>query len=600
MCGRGVGDYWLSTGILLGTNDKAASTTAGAPPRGAAGDAVDGSSIMTAIGEAVYDWTLADDVIRWSDNVAAVLGYPGAAIATGRAYAALLDHRSLTSRQDAVLNGAVADRGEGVPYEVRYTLAPPSGSGSTLVIDDVGRWYAGPDGRPARARGAIRVINDRHDREQRLEFLSRYDELTGFFTQQHLVNVLGNALNDTRRSRAPVSFMIIALDNFRAINQAYGFDAADKVFAAVAHRIKAQLREGDAIGRYSGSKLGIVLMNCDEANMHIAAERFHAAVRNGVITADESAVAVTVSIGGIELPRYGRSVRDALSRAQDSLHQARQSGSGRFVSYTASVDREARRRANAVFSSEIAAALEERRMRLFFQPVVDIATRRVHFHETLLRLQRANGTFAPATDFIELSEQLGLIRLIDEYTLGRALEALTAFPAAHLSLNVSGETVGDAVWLSSLAEALLSRPDLAARLIVEITETSVIRHLDDATRFVATVHDLGCRVAIDDFGAGYSSFAHLRTLRVDMIKIAGTFIQNLVRSRDDQAFVGALTELAANFGAEIVAEWVADEESAAMLGAMGVTLMQGTLTGDPTLEWGLARSAAAASPRKAG
>ena len=100
-------------------------------------------------------------------------------------------------------------------------------------------------------------------------------------------------------------------------------------------------------------------------------------------------------------------------------------------------------------------------MRLFFQPVVDIATRRVHFHETLLRLQRANGTFAPATDFIELSEQLGLIRLIDEYTLGRALEALTAFPAAHLSLNVSGETVGDAVWLSSLAEALLGRPDLA-------------------------------------------------------------------------------------------------------------------------------------------
>jgi diguanylate cyclase (GGDEF)-like protein len=564
-------------------------------------DAAVSTDIMSAVGEVVYEWTVADDVIRWGPNAAAVLGVQSsAAIATGRAYAAMFDHDSLTSRHDAVLNGTAVDRGDGVAYEVEYALNPPDNVRGRLVIDDVGRWYAGPDGRPARARGVIRIINERHEREQRLELLSHYDELTGFFNRQHLLTTLADAMNAARRTRVPVAFIIVAVDNFRAINEAYGFAAADKVFAAVAHRIKAQLRDADAIGRYSGSKLGIVLTNCDEASMHTAAERFHAAVRNGVVTAGGSAVAATVSIGGVALPRHGHTVREVLAHAQDSLHRAREAGWGRFVAYAPSPERDLARRNNAMFSSEIAAALEERRMRLFFQPVVDIATRAVSFHEALLRLERQNGTFAAATDFIELSERLDLIRLIDEYTLQRALETLAAFPAARISLNVSGETVGDTTWLSHLAQALLGKRDVASRLIVEITETSVIRHLEDATHFVATAHDLGCRVAIDDFGAGFSSFRHLRALHVDLVKIAGAFIENLPQSRDDQAFVRALTDLASNSGVEVVAEWVRDEETATILKGYGVTLMQGALTGDATPEWVLAGTPTDQPARRAG
>lgn len=551
-------------------------------------DAEAGNEILSAVSEVVYEWTVSDDAIRWGANLAAVLGVTSPeALSTGRAYAAFLDPGNLTSRHDAIFNGVAQDRGEGVPYEVQYALALPGSGRIGLIVDDVGRWYAGPDGKPARARGVVRVINERHEREQRLAFLSRYDELTGFFNRQHLIASLSDALNLTRRSRVSVGFIIVAVDNFRAINEAYGFSAADKVFAAIAHRIKAHLRDGDIIGRYSGSKLGIVLLDCDDENMHTAAERFHAAVRNGVVTAEGSAVAATVSIGGVSLPRHGRSAREALAHAQDALHSAREMGSGHFVAYAPSPARDLERRNNAAFSSEIAAALEDKRMRLFFQPVVDVATRAVRFHEALLRLERANGTFAPATDFIELSERLGLIRLIDQYTLRGALETLAAFPAARLSLNVSGETVGDAMWLSQLAEALIGKPDLASRLIVEITETSVIRHLDDAARLTATVHDLGCRVAIDDFGAGFSSFRHLRSLRFDLLKIAGVFIENLPQSRDDQAFVKALTGIASNFDAEIVAEWVRDEETVAILKGYGVTLMQGTLTGDARPEWGL-------------
>jgi diguanylate cyclase (GGDEF)-like protein len=572
--------------------------SASAPREGAATS----EEILTTVGEVVYEWTIGDDGIRWGANVADVLGLKSAeSIASGHGYAGLLDPANLTSRHDAVLNGTAGDQGAGVAYEVQYALLPDgAGSERRLIVEDAGRWYADDSGRPARACGVVRVINDRHEREQRLAFLSRYDELTGYFNRQHLLTTLGEALNDAKRFRTSIAFLIVAIDNFRAINEAYGFEAADQVFAAAARRIKAQLRDGDAVGRYSGNKLGIVLMNCDEGDMHAAAERFHAAIRNGVITAESSSVAVTVSIGGVGLPRHGRTVNEALARAQESLHRARRQGYGRFVAYAPSPGRQAQRRSNAALSSEMVAALETNRLRLFFQPVVDLATRATSFHEGLLRLERANGTFAPATDFIELCEQLGLIRLIDNYTLGRTLETLEAIPAARLSLNVSGETVGDAEWLSRLAAAVLRRPDMAGRLIVEITETAVIRNLEEAAHFVATIHDLGCLVAIDDFGAGFSSFRHLRTLDVDMVKIAGAFIENLPRSRDDQAFVKALTELARNFDIDVVAEWVQDEETVAMLAGFGVHMIQGALSGAASPEWALTTPLLAGAVRKVG
>ncbi len=536
--------------------------------------------ILSAAGEVAYEWSIADDRIAWGPNAPDILRIRAIAdIATGRQYAALADAANLSSRHDVILNGTTTDHGKGVSYEVEYALLPLGEGGPRLIVEDSGRWFADSAGRPLWARGVVRVVNERHEREQRLAFLSRYDELTGYFNRQHLLATLDDALQAAKRARTSIAFLIVAIDSFRAINEAYGFEIADQVFAAAARRIKVQLRDGDAIGRYSGNKLGIVLMNCDEKDMHTAAERFHATIRNGVITAGESSVAITVSIGGVALPRNARSVGEAMARAQESLHQARHVGYGRFVAYSPSPAEDLRRRSNAALSSELVAALEAGRLKLFFQPVVDVAVRKPQFHEALVRLQRANGTFAPAADFIELCERLGLIRLIDGYTLGQTLELLQSNPEVRISLNVSAETIGDSEWLSRLAEAVANGPQLAGRLIIEITETAVIRNVDEVAHFVATLHDLGCLVAIDDFGAGFSSFRHLRTFGVDIVKIAGEFIHNLPRSTDDQAFVKALTQLARNFDIDVVAEWVEDEETAVLLQEYGVGMLQGTLVG---------------------
>ena len=548
---------------------------------------LDAGAILAAVGGAAYEWTIADDRIGWDAGAAEVLGVPSIdRIATGRDFAALLDPASTASRHDAVFNSRAADDGTGVAYEVQYTLLPDRGGAKQrLIIEDAGRWYGDENGQVVRARGVVRVINERAEREERLAFLTRYDELTGFFNRTHLLTVLGEAIADAKRLRTSIAFLIVAVDNFGAINEAYDFDTADQVFAAVGRRIRAELREGDAIGRYSGNKLGIVLMNCSESDMHAAAERFHAVIRREIITTETSAVAVTVSVGGVNLPRHGRTVREAMARAQVGLHLARKRGYGHFVAYVPLPSREARQRGNAALSSELVAALNDKRLRLSFQPVVDIASRAVVFHEGLLRLERLDGTVAMPEHFIELSERLGLIRLIDHYVLARTLETLEAAPDARISLNISAETVGDAEWLSVIAAAIARRPDLSGRLIVEITETAVIRSLDEAASFVATLHDLGCPLALDDFGAGFSSFSSLRSLKADIIKIAGLFLRDLQHNLDDQVFIKALVAIARNFGMKVVAEWVEDEATMALLGEFGVDMIQGNLIGAASAEW---------------
>jgi len=540
--------------------------------------------ILTAVGEVVYDWAIADDTIRWGANVLDVLKVAAIdRIATGRAFSALLDAENLTSRHDAVMNGTEEDAGDGVSYQVQYSLIP-GGSAARLWIEDIGRWYAGPDGRPARAHGVLRVINERHEREQRLAFLSRFDELTGYFNRSHLIATLADALRLANRMRTSIGFMVVAIDNFGAINGAYGYEVADRIFGAVAHRIKGQLREGDAIGRFTGNKLGLVLMNCEERDMYAAAERFHAAVRGEVITTDAGSVALTVGIGGVALPRHARTPSEAMARAQEALHQARQRGSGHFVAHSHSPEVQAERARNLVLSREVVAALNEKRLRLAYQPVLDTVTRKPVFHEVLVRMQSADGAIAADSEFIVAAERLGLVRLIDHRVLELALEALATAPGQHLSVNISAGTLGDSEWLARLSAAVSRQPDIARRLIFEITETAMISHLDEAARFVALLHDLGCRVAIDDFGAGFSSFRHLRDLEVDIVKIAGAFIEHLPQSRDDQVFVRALVDITRNFGMTTVAEWVADEETIALLRTIGVEMLQGHLIGAPRLD----------------
>ena len=189
-----------------------------------------------------------------------------------------------------------------------------------------------------------------------------------------------------------------------------------------------------------------------------------------------------------------------------------------------------------------------------------------------MRVQRADGAFAQANEIIPVAERVGLVRMLDHRVLELVVAELAAAPALQASVNVSPASTVDPNWWAGLGALLRADSGVAERLIVEITETAAIQDIDEARGFVTRVKDLGCRIAIDDFGAGHTSFRNLRKLGVDIVKIDGAFVQNMLKSSDDRAFVHTLVDLARRLGLKTVAEWVQDEATAKLLAEWGCRL----------------------------
>jgi diguanylate cyclase (GGDEF)-like protein len=554
--------------------------------------AVDHRAILHSVGEAAYEWRIDTDTLTWCDNAAQVVGIRDLRlIASGRAYANLLDPGNAQTRFDAVMNAKAADDGKdrdlrvslGVPYTIEYCLRAGPRSAKHW-IEDSGRWFAGADGRPVRAHGVIRCINERHAREQELAYLSQFDGLTGETNRWHLSNLLEDTLQEATRSRQSCGFLLVAIDNLARVNETYGYDIADEVIGAVAKRLRAKMRADDRLGRFSGNKFGLILRNCSPEEMIVAADRFLAGIRDNVIMTRVGPVAVTASMGGVNAPRHAGSVHDILARAQETLDRAKAKRLGSFLAYQPNIERDAQRQENVRSADKIVTALNDRRILLAYEPVVDTGTRQTAFYECLMRIMRADGSVIPASEIIPIAERLGLVRLLDHRVLELVIAELAAHPQIRASFNVSPASTTDPDWWTRLGALLRQHPDVAPRLIVEITEMAAIHDIDDTRGFVTRVKDLGCRIAIDDFGAGYTSFRNLRKLGVDIVKIDGAYVQNLTRSEDDRSFVRTLIELGQRLGIETVAEWVQDEQAAEILASWGCHYLQGALIGRATIE----------------
>ena len=556
------------------------SAPCGSGAAGAAPPRLDPAEILASVGEALYRWDIKNDVLTWSANAADVLGVgDSGSIGSGRAYAQLLEPGNAQDPFDAIVNSAQSDGGLGVVYRIQYAIRPDPAAETRLWVEDAGRWFAGPDGKPARAHGTIHVINERYEREQRLEHLARRDELTGEFNRHHLSENLEKTLDEAVRFRSSCGFLLVAIDNLGGVNRSYGYDTADQVIGVVSRRIRGLMRGRDSLGRYSGNKFGVVLKDCTPDDMAVAAERLLAGVRDELVPTDSGAIAVTVTIGGVTAPRHARSVADVLARAQETLDAARAKRRGSFLAYRPNVERDAQRRENIRATDEIVAALNERRIFLAYETVARTADRRPAFYECLMRVRRADGSLLGAGEVIPVAERLGLVRLLDHRVLELVVDEMVATPSLQASVNVSPGSTTDPNWWSGLGSLLRAHPGVAERLIIEITESAAIHDIDETRGFVARVKDFGCRIAIDDFGAGYTSFRNLRKLGVDIVKVDGAFVQNMIRSEDDRAFVRTLIDLGKRLKLATVAEWVQDEETAKLLQSWGCDYIQGALIG---------------------
>jgi len=539
------------------------------------------AEILRSIGDVAYEWHLDTDALTWSENAVALLGVGVAELASGHSFARHVDAAGRLTRIDVVQRATQRDAGDGIPYQVQYAFRRGE---EKIWLEDTGRWFAGQDGKPLRAHGVIRVIGERHERESWLEQRAKFDPLTGELNRLCLTEALSTTLDEAVRFRSSCGFLLVAIDHLGHLNEAYGFEIADAVIAQVGKRIRARLRGKDHLGRFSGNKFGVILNSCTPDELSIASERLLAGVRDEPFFTVAGPVALTVTIGGVIAPRHARTAPEVLTRAQDALHASRAKRHGSFTAYLPNVERDTLRRQSVRAADEIVAALNERRIALAFEPVVEVQSRKVAFYECLMRIHRHDGGIAHANEIIPVAERIGLVRMLDFRVLELIVAELSAAPSLRASVNVSPNSAIDPHWWQGLGALLRANADAASRLIIEITETAAIQDLDDARGFVTRVKDLGCRIAIDDFGAGHTSFRNLRKLGVDIVKIDGAFVPNIVKSNDDRAFVHTLVDLSRRLGLKSVAEWVQDEETAALLADWGCDYLQGALIGLATTE----------------
>ena len=551
------------------------------------------SAILASLGQAAFVWDVASDQLVWSEHVTNVFpDIPLERLASGAEFSNLIEpNRSV--RSEALVASPTGHDPDGAPYRLEYGVRATT-SAPVQWIEETGCWFAGSDGRPVRAHGIIRINNERHARDEQLVRLTQNDPLTGELNRTHLIASLAEIIEEAVRFRTNCAFMLIGIDHLARINDAFGFDVADAVISEVAGRIRVRLRGGDVLGRFSGNKFGVVLKNCTVDDMSVAAERFLAAIRDEVVPTKSGPVSVTASIGAVAVPRYARSADEAINRAQETFDASKNRRAGSFSLWRPNVERDAQRRVNIRVTDEIVTALNDRRITMAFEPVVDARARGAAFYECLVRMEQHDGQVLLAPDIVPVAERLGLIRLVDHRVLELVVAELAASPDVQLSLNISPDTTMDPDWWMSIESLMRAHPGAGERLIVEITETVAIQDVDDVRGFVTRLKNFGSRIAIDDFGAGYTSFRNLRKLGVDIVKIDGAFVQNIARSADDRAFVQTLIDLARRLDIKTVAEWVQDEESASLLRDWGCDYIQGRLIGLASAQrpWAVAEAAA--------
>jgi diguanylate cyclase (GGDEF)-like protein len=529
----------------------------------------------------VYDWDLVHGTVAWAGGAAAAFG-----IADLAAAEAIDAERFLgrVSPDDAPVRRLAFDRycRDGAAFVCEYKLRRDDGR--VAWVEETGVADFDADGRPRRLVGMLRPTQERRQREERLTRLAHHDDLTGLANRGRIRSDLDAVAMRLKHDGGRAGFLLINVDNLGAINEGYGHAVADEVIVEIGRRVQREVRSGDALGRVDGNQFGFVVELPETALLADVAERILAAVRDEVVQTPDGPIVVTVSIGGVELPAVAETGNTAFGYAEEALEQAKRGGRDRFVNFEYCADKLANRRRTLANGDKVLAALNERRLKLAFQPIVSSGTGDVRFYECLLRMLDNDGEVVPAARFMPVVEELGLIRMVDRRVLEMALATLQQVPDILLTVNVSGMTASDAATLENIVGMVRDQEDLAPRLTFEITETVAMQDITESGRFISRLRDLGCSVALDDFGAGYTSFRYLKSLAVDLVKIDGQFVQDLASNRENQLFMRTLVDLAQGFDLATVAECVETQADSEAATEFGVDYQQGYLFGRPTLD----------------
>lgn len=427
-------------------------------------------------------------------------------------------------------------------------------------------------------------ISDRRELARRLEYLVDHDFLTGLLNRRHFEQELTKEVDRCARYCTPGAVLLIDLDNFKQINDSFGHRTGDDVLKGVAGILRQRLRQTDTIARVGGDEFAVLLTQTDADQVMVVAEEVVRAVGREVAVLGDQSIRLTASVGVAMFD--GLTDVEVMACADLAMYEAKETGRDRFELYRQLPGTHGSISARHVEAERIRHALENDRLILFGQPILDLNSGQICQYELLLRLPNdERGEPLPPSAFLYRAERSGLIQAIDAWVVRRAIALIAEYArAGHrlvLNVNLSGKSIGDRRLATITEEALTEFKIDPSQLVIELTETAAISNIEEAKAFAGRLHARGCQFALDDFGAGFGSFYYLKNFPFDYLKIDGDCIRGLVTSPMNQLVISAIVSIARGMGKRTVAEFVTDEAVARLARELGVDLAQGYHIGVP-------------------
>ena len=455
----------------------------------------------------------------------------------------------------------------------------------------------------------VEDVSDAHALASEMAHQASHDELTGLINRREIGRRLSQLLGQVKLRGDRHALCYIDLDQFKLVNDTCGHEAGDRYLCRFAGIVQDCLRRGDWLGRLGGDEFAVLLHDTSLEQAETVMARVYAALAANAFQRDGRSFGLNCSTGVVEINAGAADVDWLLRAADTACYVAKEEGRNRGRCYRESDQTLARRRRELDWVAQVRLAIAEGRLLLYAQKIepVDGGRGGGLRYEVLVRLRERDGQLYEPGAFLPAIERYGQGMLVDRHVIDAVAAQLAAHPG-HLHrlelchVNVSAQSVVDPAFLEHLGGLFDRQPELAARLCLEITETAVIGNMDDACRFIAAMRARGCRIALDDFGSGMSSFGYLKRLDIDILKIDGVFVRDMASGESDLALVRSMAQVGQALGKETIAEWVDSDATARRLALLGVSRIQGFGVHVPCPleqlieEDALARPAAAAAP----
>ena len=432
--------------------------------------------------------------------------------------------------------------------------------------------------------GAVMVF---HDVEQtrrlarQLSYQASHDALTGLYNRRAFEQHLQRALDLAVMDHCDHALCYLDLDQFKIVNDTCGHVAGDELLRQVAGLLQVHIRDSDVLARLGGDEFGVLLQHCGIGHARAVAEKLRRAIQEFRFLWKDHVFETGVSIGLVSLTPDARDINQVMSYADIALYAAKEKGRNRLHEYQPDDNELKQRQGEMQWVSKIRKAIDEDRFELHYQPIVLLGkseTVDTHF-EVLVRMVDESGELVPPMTFIPAAERYDLMPTIDRWVVRQTLRFLNdnmEFTDNCLcAINLSGQTLCDDDFLDFVVDELESLEINPAHVCFEITETAAIANLNKAIEFVNTLKLMGCRFALDDFGSGLSSFAYLKNLPVDFLKIDGSFIRDITTDPINRAMVEAINRIGHVMKIHTIAEFVENDDILNLLQQLGLNYAQG-------------------------